>query len=96
MYKRDLTQTIIDRLSRTPAVAILGPRQIGKTTLALEVAKNQPAVYLDLENPVDLQKLIDPVPYFDHHADKLIILDEIQRVPNLFMFLQGVIDARRR
>ena len=96
MYKRELTQIIIDRLSRTPAVAILGPRQIGKTTLALEVAKNQAAVYLDLENPVDLQKLTDPAPYFDHHADKLIILDEIQRVPNLFMSLRGVIDTRRR
>jgi predicted AAA+ superfamily ATPase len=96
MYKRELTQKIIYNLEKNPAVAILGPRQIGKTTLALEIAKGQPSIYLDLENPEDFQKLKDPAHYLDLHSDKLIILDEIQRYPDLFMSLRGIIDARRR
>lgn len=96
MYTRQLTQKITQYLRHNPAVAILGPRQIGKTTLALEIAKNQPAVYLDLENPEDLQKLNDLSHYLSLHADKLVILDEVQRYPDLFMSLRGIIDARRR
>ena len=96
MYKRDLAQKIIKSLSKNPAVAILGPRQIGKTTLAHEIAKGQPSIYLDLENPEDFQKLQDPSHYLNRHADKLVILDEVQRYPDLFMSLRGVIDARRR
>ena len=96
MYKRLRTQKIIQMLEQTPAVAILGPRQIGKTTLALELGKGQPSVYLDLENPEDLQKLNDPAHYLGLHADKLVILDEVQRYPDLFMSLRGIIDARRR
>ncbi len=61
MFIRELTQKIITSLDQNPVVAILGPRQIGKTTLALEIAKLQPSIYLDLENPEDLQKLKDPV-----------------------------------
>ena len=95
MYERELTKNITRRLSQTPAVAILGPRQIGKTTLALEIAKSQPSIYLDLENPEDFQKLKDPAHYLGLHADKLVILDEIQRYPDLFMSLRGIIDARR-
>lgn len=96
MYKRELVQQITKSLNQTPVVAILGPRQIGKTTLALEIAKQQLSIYLDLENPEDLQKLQDPAHYLSLHADKLVILDEIQRYPDLFMSLRGVIDARRR
>jgi predicted AAA+ superfamily ATPase len=96
MYRRELTNTIIKHLKQSPAVAILGPRQIGKTTLALEIAKNQPSAYLDLENPTDFQKLNDPAHYLSLHADKLVIIDEIQRYPDLFMSLRGIIDARRR
>ena len=96
MYKRELTQKIICSLSQNPAVATLGPRQIGKTTLAFDVAKNHPSVYLDLENPEDFQKLNDPTHYLSLHADKLVILDEVQRYPDLFMSLRGIIDARRR
>ncbi|MXZ81059.1 MAG: ATP-binding protein [Gammaproteobacteria bacterium] len=95
MYKRELTQKIIRSLSHNPAVAILGPRQIGKTTLAHEIAKSQPSIYLDLENPGDFQKLKDPVHYLGLHADKLVILDEVQRYPDLFMSLRGIIDTRR-
>ena len=96
MYKRELTQKIIHSLSQNPAVAILGPRQIGKTTLAHEIAKGQVSIYLDLENPEDFQKLQDPAHYLERHANKLVILDEIQRYPDLFMSLRGIIDARRR
>lgn len=96
MYKRKLTQNIIKALESSPAVAILGPRQIGKTTLAFEIAESRPSVYLDLENQEDFQKLNDPAHYLENHADKLVILDEIQRYPDLFMSLRGIIDARRR
>ncbi len=96
MYERQLTREITEALTHTPAVALLGPRQVGKTTLALEIARERPSVYLDLENPEDLQKLQDPVHYLGLHADKLVVLDEIQRYPGLFMSLRGVIDAGRR
>ena len=77
-------------------MAILAPRQIGKTTLAHEIAKYQPSIYVDLENPEDFQKLKDPAHYLELHADKLVILDEVHRYPDLFKSLRGVIDARRR
>ncbi len=96
MYIRELKQTIRRNLSQNSTVAILGPRQIGKTTLALEIAKYQPSMYLDLENPEDIQKLNDPAHYLQLHKDKLVILDEIQHYPNLFMSLRGIIDTRRR
>jgi predicted AAA+ superfamily ATPase len=85
-------------LQEFPAVAILGPRQIGKTTLAHALAADfSPApVYLDLEDPVDLAKLTHPADYFHTHPDRLIILDEIQRAPHLFQVLRGVIDRHRR
>ncbi len=96
MYKRELSQVIKRNLDQNSAVAILGPRQIGKTTLALDIAKDQQSIYLDLEDSEDFQKLNDPAHYLGLHADKLVILDEIQRYPNLFMPLRGIIDARRR
>lgn len=77
-------------------MAILGPRQIGKTTLAREIAKSQPSIYLDFENSEDLQKLQDPAPYPERRRDKLVIRDEVQRYPDLFMSLCGIIDARQR
>ena len=95
MYKRELTEKIIKSLSQNPAVIILGPRQIGKTTLAQHIAKEQRSIYLDLENPEHFQKLKDPAQYLELHADKLVILDEVQRCPDLFMSLRGIIDAGR-
>ncbi|RMH59243.1 MAG: ATP-binding protein [Candidatus Hydrogenedentota bacterium] len=85
-------------LREFPAVGILGARQVGKTTLALQLAKKMrpKPVYLDLERPSDLAKLADPEQYFDHHFDRLLILDEIHRVPEIFRVLRGAIDARRR
>jgi hypothetical protein len=74
----------------------LGPRQAGKTTLALEVAKARPAVYLDLESEADRARLSDPELYLAQHEEKLVVLDEIQRTPQLFRSLRGLIDAGRR
>ena len=67
--------------SEAPAVALLGPRQVGKTTLALEIADTRPSIYLDLESEADRAKLTEPELYLEQHADKLVILDEIQRTP---------------
>jgi predicted AAA+ superfamily ATPase len=94
-----LAQARLSRLlARYPAVALLGPRQVGKTTLALEIAKRfgGRAVYLDLELPSDRAKLADAELYFAGHEGRLLILDEIQRAPGLFQVLRGAIDARRR
>ncbi len=94
---RHLAGTIKRRLQNNPAVAILGPRQCGKTTLAGQIVKkiNQ-SVYLDLENPGDLAKLSDPLAFFSLHSDDLVCLDEIQRAPELFSILRSVIDERAR
>ena len=89
-------QRVVNRLDESPAVALLGPRQVGKTTLALEVAEARPAIYLDLESPADRNKLSDPELYLREHADHLVILDEIQQVPGLFAVLRGLIDKARR
>lgn len=83
-------------LQSSPAVAILGPRQVGKTTLALEIAESRPAVYLDLQSERDRVKLADPAFYLNQHSDRLVILDEIHRTPNLFDTLRGLIDEGRR
>jgi predicted AAA+ superfamily ATPase len=77
-------------------VVLTGPRQVGKTTLALEVAEPRPATYLDLESQVDRARLAEPELYFADHADELLVLDEIQRQPGLFEVLRGVIDRGRR
>jgi predicted AAA+ superfamily ATPase len=75
---------------------MLGPRQVGKTTLALKIAEKSGAMYLDLEHPADLAKLSDPADYLPRHQDKLVILDEIHRVPELFPILRSLIDEGRR
>ena len=79
-----------------PAVALLGPRQVGKTTLALEIAQAEDSVYLDLESPSDRARLSDPELYLSDHEDRLVILDEVHRVPDLFQSLRGLIDRGRR
>jgi predicted AAA+ superfamily ATPase len=89
---------ISDLLTRFPAVAVLGPRQVGKTTLARRIVEElgAAAVYLDLELPSHRAKLSDPELYFSSQEDRLVVMDEIQRVPGLFEVLRGVIDERRR
>jgi uncharacterized protein len=97
MYARHRLPLLHQLLGQFPAVAILGPRQVGKTTLALELIREQPsALYLDLEAPPDAAKLADPVAYLDAHADRLLVIDEVQRMPGLFAVLRGVIDRHRR
>ena len=93
---RALTEKIAVRLNNIPVVAILGPRQCGKSTLARELIKGRPnTVYLDLERPSDINKLQDPETFFLMNSDKLICLDEIQRVPELFTVLRSVIDENQ-
>lgn len=95
MITRALQNTLQEALLRQPAVTLLGPRQVGKTTLARQVTTGKPSIYLDLESPEDLQKLTDPLLYLRAHNSHLVILDEIQRVPDLFLSLRGLIDERR-
>lgn len=96
MIPRRLLPALETALAEAPAVALLGPRQAGKTTLALEVARTRAAVYLDLESESDRVKLSEPELYLSHHQDELVILDEVQRVPQLFRHLRGLIDSGRR
>jgi uncharacterized protein len=93
---RRVLAEVTDALSRQAAVVLVGPRQVGKTTLALEVAKTRPSIYLDLESPKDRAKLADPTLYLSSREDELVVLDEIQRVPDLFPALRGIIDRGRR
>ncbi|MCK5097050.1 MAG: AAA family ATPase, partial [Desulfobacteraceae bacterium] len=97
IIKRNITATIIDRLKTNPAVALLGARQVGKSTIAGMIIENFPgAIYLDLERPADLNKLTDPEAFFQQFKDRLICLDEIQRTPEIFTILRGVIDRNKR
>lgn len=96
MFKRHLQSLLGEELQFSPAVALLGPRQVGKTTLALEVARNIPHVYLDLESDRDRGKLAQPELYLESHLDKLVIMDEVHRAPGLFPVLRGLIDQARR
>lgn len=96
MINRWISQTLEKVVQRVPAVALLGSRQVGKTTLAHTIAQGRESLYLDLESPTDLAKLSDPESFLSAHSDKLIILDEIQRTPDLFMVLRGLIDRNRR
>ena len=94
---RALQARLRDYLGIFPAVALVGPRQVGKTTLARAIeADVARAVYLDLENPRDLDKLADPGAWLADHHLQLVVLDEIHRLPGLFPILRGVIDERIR
>ncbi|MDP6644909.1 MAG: ATP-binding protein [Rhodospirillales bacterium] len=75
---------------------MIGPRQVGKTTLAHEIAEGSDAIYLDLEARADRDRLADPILYLKEYEDRLVILDEIHRVPELFQELRGLIDEGRR
>ena len=81
MLQRQKLTLVRERLNQFPAVALLGPRQVGKTTLAEQIAADQLSLYLDLESPGDRARLSDPELYLSSHADKLVILDEVQRLP---------------
>ncbi len=93
---RRMEMEIEGAMARSPAVAILGPRQCGKSTTAKHILQNIPSVYLDLQNRVDRNKLDEPELFFDRYRDKLICLDEIQLLPDFFSVLRSEIDRDRR
>lgn len=96
MLKRAIESRVTEALEESPAVALLGPRQAGKTTLAIEIGKRRPSVYLDLESTSDVARLADPQAFLSAHQDKLVILDEVHRLPGLFPVLRSLIDEARR
>jgi len=99
MLRRLLEDKIIQALTTMPVVALLGPRQVGKTTLALEIANNKlnkDVVYIDLERDSDLGRLNEPETYLQRFANKLLIIDEVQRKPDLFRTLRSLVDERKR
>ncbi|MEY3216461.1 MAG: hypothetical protein RLZZ280_838 [Pseudomonadota bacterium] len=97
MYLRQPQLKVLRLLQQFPAVGLLGPRQAGKTTLAFAQKALYPnALYLDLELPSAQRQLDDPEAFLMAHAQQLVILDEVQRMPELFGILRGVIDQRRR
>ena len=96
MIDRKIYPFLKEALARQAAVVLLGPRQVGKTTLAQELGNEESSIYLDLEWPEDRQKLENPGLFFGKHEDKLVILDEIHRVPEIFQPLRTIIDQGRR
>ncbi len=98
MIERHLASEIAVLLDEFPAVGLLGARQVGKTTLAQQIAqqRSQPFLYLDLESLADAFKLTEPESFFEAHKKQLLILDEVQRMEGLFSVLRGVIDRRRK
>ncbi len=96
MIKRTIYEKVLRALTRQAAVALIGPRQVGKTTLALDIAKSRKAIYLDLEASEDRKKLENPSLFLTKNEDWLVILDEIHRMPELFQALRGLIDQGRR
>lgn len=96
MITRLAFDAVSQALSRQASVALLGPRQAGKTTLALAIAEQMPSIYIDLEDPVGRAKLADPVLFLSQYENVLVILDEIHRTPEIFQALRGLIDQGRR
>ena len=96
MIPRQALQIIRSRLDQFPAVAVLGPRQAGKTTLAGFISQERSGLYLDLEDASDREKLADAAHYLSGHGENLVIIDEVQRAPELFQTLRVLIDKGRR
>ncbi|HTY48086.1 MAG TPA: AAA family ATPase, partial [Steroidobacteraceae bacterium] len=97
MIARRLRPIIEERLRQMPGVVLLGPRQVGKTTLARQIAnlRKAQAIYLDLERPTDQRRLQDADAFLRAQVGKLVVIDEIHRAPALFETLRGIIDDRR-
>ncbi len=93
---RTLERDVAKALARAPAVAVLGPRQCGKSTLARRMLEGRASVFLDLQRPSDANKLADPELFFSRHRQELVCLDEIQRLPDFFAVMRSEIDADRR
>ncbi len=96
LIPRHAHRLVQQALSRQAAVALIGPRQVGKTTLAHEIKAERNALYLDLESREDRNKLTDPVLFLSAYENQLVILDEIHRAPEIFPELRGLIDQGRR
>lgn len=98
MIARSIFPQLREALDNVPVVALLGPRQVGKTTLAFVWADNseKPSTYLDLELDSDYHKLSDPEAYLNRFQNELLIIDEVQRKPELFPILRGIVDRRKR
>ena len=97
MIKRKLSGQLIEFLDHFPVVGIIGPRQVGKTTLVKETisAFNKECIYIDLESPDDYNKLNDAELFLKSHEDKIVILDEIQFRPGLFPVIRSLVDRNR-
>lgn len=96
MIPRRLEEQVRLALERSPSVALMGPRQVGKTTIALNLSEQIPSIYLDLENSLDAAKVEDVTAFHFENAKRLIVLDEVQRAPEIFAPLRGIIDKERR
>ena len=97
MIDRRLLSEIDSRLRQQPAAVLLGPRQVGKTTLARRVAATRPeAVFLDMEDEADRARLAQPAAFFGRYRDRLVVIDEVQALPEIFSALRPEIDADRR
>jgi predicted AAA+ superfamily ATPase len=96
MFRRRVLPAVQDALARQAAVALVGPRQVGKTTLAHAIGDAMPSIYLDLEAGSDRARLSDPALFLSNYEDRLVILDEIHRLPHIFSELRGLIDTGRR
>lgn len=96
MIPRRAFGAVIKALDRQPAALLLGPRRVGKTTLALAVAEARGGVYLDLEDPADLARLRDPVLFLEPYENRLVVLDEIHRTPEILRALRRLIDRGQR
>ena len=98
MIKREIQERLYSAIEAMPVVVLLGPRQVGKTTLAIEVSHRvkKKASYLDLESDSDFNKLADAEAYLKRFSDELLVIDEVQRKPDLFRIIRGIVDARKR
>lgn len=99
MFARKMIPELRTLLAEFSAVVLLGPRQVGKTTLALDLVEERgqnQALYLDLELPSAQRQLDDAEGFLLAHPNRMVVLDEVQRIPELFAVLRGVIDQRRR
>ena len=96
MIGRRLIGTIRKSLARYPVVGLIGCRQVGKTTLSKIITEeSKDILYLDLELPSDIAKLQDPELYLSQFSGRLVIIDEIQRIPDLFPLLRALVDKNR-
>ncbi|MGB0452656.1 MAG: ATP-binding protein [Bacteriovoracaceae bacterium] len=94
--KRLIYKELEESLEDYPVVAILGPRQVGKSTLVRDLLEVESKVYLDLELSSEIRKLSEPEIFFDRHVDSLICLDEIQLAPEIFKTIRGTVDKNKK